>query len=46
MALHVKTLRKPNRRRIMVMTALLNIAPTAVAKVIRPDSNGVMPKPT
>ena len=45
-ALTTSTLRKPKRRRIGGAANFMAIAPIAAAKVMMPDWNGVMPKPT
>src|SRR5436305_7447746 len=46
MALIVIMLRKPKVRMMRAASAFIPIAPTAEAKVTRPDWNGVRPKPT
>ncbi len=45
-ALTVSTLRNPNRLRMIVVSVFMNIAPTAVAQVSRPDCSGFIPKPS
>ena len=40
------TLRKPNVLIMRAASVFMNSAPTAEPKVIRPDWNGVRPKPT
>ncbi len=43
---HISTRRNPKRLRIGGAANFMAMAPTALAKVIEPDWNGVMPKPT
>ena len=45
-ALITRMVRKPKRRRMVRAAIFMPMAPIAEAKVIRPDWNGVMPKPT
>ena len=45
-AFTVMTLRNPNRSMMRAASVFMNSAPTAEPKVMRPERNGVSPKPT